>query len=337
MTVNNSSLAAKLSKDNVISTRGSPSSVISYLSETQEEPKRELAEKLLRFREQSKTELQKSWDEVESLYRKRANYVKIKSQLEKSLKESAEREKMWRSRCLEAEAAVTHKSKQKVLQHRNNTSSFRYNMHLSSSRKLRRIDEAHTAESDEIISQSSEQRQLSYTGMSKRPTASLSNNTSPQKLSNDTEIGQSTQFSLKKKNQFSDLILQLSSRDLIIASLEGVLNELYNHIQTVRLEMECLIEAQHIKEKNLLSSDSIVRKQLLQEKLLKKVELSNNCVKQRERATLDSKNCIEDLANELEHLLKLVKIAEDRGFCFRDSYSTFSSTSVAVPINSPTH
>jgi len=329
MTVNNFSLAKKLSKDNVVSI-GSPVSVISYLSETQEEPKRELAEKLLRFREQSKAELQKSWDEVESLYRKRADYVKMKSEFEKSLKESAEREEMWRGRCLEAEAAVMQKSKQKVVQHLSNTSSFRDTMHLSLSRKLRRIDE-----SDEIISLPSEQRQLSYTGMSTRSIASLANNMSPIKSSKDTEIGQSTQFSLRKKKQFSDLLLKLSSRDLVIASLEGVLNELFNHVQTVQLEMECLIEAQQIKEKKL--SDSIIRKQLWKEKLLKKVELSNNCIKQREGAISDTQSCIQELANELENLLELAKTAEDKGFCFRDSFSRFSSTSVAVPINSPAH
>jgi len=345
MTINSFSLAAKLSRDNVISVHRSPSSVISYLSETREEPKRELAEKLLRFREQSKIELQKSWDEVESLYKKRANYAKINAQIEKDLQESTEKKEMWRVRCLAAEEAAVQKSKKKALLHLSKTMSPRNLIRSSSNKRLQRIDEAQISESDERISQSSEQRQLSsIICISARPIAHPAYNTTPTQSAGEnvavgapiaTEIGRPTLCSYKKKNQPSDLLLKLSSRDLVIACLRSVSNELQHHFQTVQLEMECLIEAQQIKEKKI--SDLISRKQLWHDKLSKKVELSNNCVKQRKHAISDTQSCIKELANELENLLGAVKIAEDRGFCLRNSFPNFSPTAVEVPIISTSH
>jgi len=133
------------------------------------------------------------------------------------------------------------------------------------------------------------------------------------------EISIPNQFYLhgNAKSQ-EDLSLIISSRDEVIDNLERTLNQQLNNMQNMQSEMKCLMETQRIKEKRVSDKHKLKEQRLdklvvsMREKL-KSNEMSSK--KQDEQLTA-LKSYIQELADELENVLKIVKKAEDEGFLF---------------------
>mmetsp|Transcript_26042 Transcript_26042/g.30692 ORF Transcript_26042/g.30692 Transcript_26042/m.30692 type:complete len:263 (+) Transcript_26042:35-823(+) len=233
MTVNNFSLAKKLSKDNVVSI-GSPVSVISYLSETQEEPKRELAEKLLRFREQSKAELQKSWDEVESLQKECAISTARIAQHDNAIDEMRRKEKAWQGCCLIAEEKLREKLEK--------ANSLQCHIKLSSPQHKQSLEDGN----DEANLQ-----KISKQRGSSRYNKILSFPKSGRSLA--PKSGRSLACQNDDQNEL-ELALKISSRDEAISSLEQVLDENIKSTQNLQAELQSLVVTHRMRDKEIYDS-----------------------------------------------------------------------------------
>jgi len=128
-----------------------------------------------------------------------------------------------------------------------------------------------------------------------------------------------------KANQFylhgnaksqEDLSLIISSRDEIITSLEQTLNQELNSMQNMQHEMMCLMETQRIKEKRISVSHKQKEERLdkLVVSLRGKLETNDIVHKKQDKNLSDCKSYIQELADELEKALKVVKRAEEGGF-----------------------
>jgi len=113
-----------------------------------------------------------------------------------------------------------------------------------------------------------------------------------------------------------DLSLAMSSRDQVIVSLEQTLNQQLGYMQHMHAEIECLIDAQGIKEKIL--SISHTKKEEYLKKLIKSLRerlvANEMSTKEHNEALLACKLYIQELTDELERMLNIVKRAEDNGF-----------------------
>ena len=121
-----------------------------------------------------------------------------------------------------------------------------------------------------------------------------------------------------------DLSLIISSRDQIISDLEQTINQQLPIIQNLEAEMQHLIEAQCIKEEQLCSShkqneDHLKRViKYLQEKLNENEETA----KKHDKSLFECKLYIQELAGELEKMLKIIKIAEEGGYIIDQNLSS---------------
>lgn len=134
------------------------------------------------------------------------------------------------------------------------------------------------------------------------------------------EISNPGQFYLHgNAKSHDDLSLIISSRDEIIESLERTLNQQLNNMQNLQGEMVCLMETQRIKEKRLSSTHKSKEERLdkLVTSLRGKLESNTKATNKQDKNLVDCKLYIQELADELERVLKIVKKAEEGGFLFK--------------------
>jgi len=139
------------------------------------------------------------------------------------------------------------------------------------------------------------------------------------------ETGKANRPNLRgNANSQEDLSLTISSRDQVIVSLEQTINQQLNHMQNLQAEMVCLMEAQRIKDKRLSSVRKREEERLdkLIESLRKKLKESETSAKEHNEELLQCKVYIQELTDELEKMLKIVKKAEEGGFLLDCSLSS---------------
>lgn len=120
-----------------------------------------------------------------------------------------------------------------------------------------------------------------------------------------------------------DLSLTIFSRDQIIVSLEQTLNQQLNNLQNMQAEMVCLMESQRLKEKWITASHQQNEQRLdkLIESLQRKLKRNEISSKGHDEALSEFKLYIQELTDELERMLKIIKTAEERGFLLDCNFS----------------
>jgi len=286
--------------------------------------RRNLAEMLLRIRYESKTTIQKSWNDVECLQMNCANFVKSNAQLKVQLKKTQGTKEVWRARCLAAEEAIVHEVDQRRLHHLCGIASSRDSVYSNSGGSLPEIQEDSPNINPKII-MLAEKKILSHSNVTPPPLqkiVQLQSSTCPpdntvmilsqqkhiQSTSTNDQSTQSMQLCVGEEKKSKDFFLKISSRDKVISSLEQTLHEHLKSIQALHVKMECLVNAHRIRER--IISEDYIRKEERQKELVtslrKEAEKSDLCLAQREQSLSDNRDYIEELTSELENVLKIV-------------------------------
>jgi len=113
-----------------------------------------------------------------------------------------------------------------------------------------------------------------------------------------------------------DLSLIISSRDETIEKLEGSLNQQLNSMQDMQGEMTCLMEKQRTKAKKVSSTHKFKEENLdyLVVSMRKKLQANELRSKKQDKNLKECKLYIQELADELEKVLKIITRAQDGGF-----------------------
>jgi len=250
-----------------------------------------LEDELFRLRESTKAALKVSWDEVELLQQQCSTHVAVTNSLAMELDEMRKKEEEWRVRCLAAEAKIQKSSEMNSESQTTRTESLRDNM-LTCTANSNLNRNSMTEESSLETEPTLETEKFSHSIPS--GTSSISCNSTSD-----------------RSNQ--ELMLKISSRDEAIASLEETLNQHVKSMQTMQAEMQCLMQSQQIKQKNMTDSHRRKEERLnkIVESLRKKTEMKDLCVKEHQQKLSNYRIYIEELTGELEKVLKFVHCVEN--------------------------
>jgi cell division protein FtsL len=248
---------------------------------------------LVRLRESTKDALQQAWEEVETLQQQCAAHLEITTQLESDFVETKKKEEYWHKRCLEAEKQLM----QNVADTGNQPSSKRSLL-------------------------SHEKNFISWPSIRMMKNRSHDDNSSSRR----TSIGSSQMMSSCKSlaypeedDKVHELELKMASRDAAVQSLERTVAQHVKAMHTMQAEMQCMMEAQRIKEKN--AEASYLRKEDAMEKqitaLHEAVEEKAKLIVSQKKRVSEYKVYIKELTHELERVLKILQVAEKKGINLR--------------------
>lgn len=254
---------------------------------------RDLENELERLRSSTKAAVQQSWDEVEALQIKCAQHVKATAELEVELKTEQEKTEFWRLRCLEAEEQL-NSQEDEYLTIVNRSSSPRRPSKMTSFRKSLTSWPMSTQSSSRLFTSSS-----------------TIDSDDDHTIDSTSTTQDETQYEEKK----SELEMKIKSRDRAIESLEETVSQHVIAMKNMQAEMQCMAETHRLKEKRVI--DSCSQKDGRLEKairlLQKRGEVKDSSIRKYKQRSVDYRNYIEELTEELGHLLGIFTGLESRG------------------------
>lgn len=328
-------------RSNVLMHQMSDSTMTTFNSSNRDVNTHSLEAELIRLRESTKEALQQSWEEVEELQERCSTHSKIITELENDVVESKKKEDFWHQRCLEAEkqlmqlqpiGEITERAPNVEEDHSQQRSQRNSSFILSWKNK---------SEPNNLSSASSQLTENVGNDLSENPIQnpfsssidntfhtigthlsnfSLSRNQKIKPLlSEQYEAGRTEKEEIARisalTSQLQEMEVKLSSRDEAIRSLEQTLDQHVKSMHNMQSEMECMLASQRIKQQHINSAikgkEENLNKRIasLQDDLVKKEKL----IASQKKKMKEYRDYIDELAQELERVARLIQDAEMRG------------------------
>jgi len=246
---------------------------------------KDLEEELAKLQSSTKTVVQQSWEEVESLQKKCSDYATLTSSLEASLKAEKEQSDYWRMRFFEAEEKLKSTSRPQLSR-------------MSSIRKtLTSITTQQTCSSSTLASEDDMTLDMQSSYIADHEIPAQCNVISP--LTEDIK----------------EMELKIESREKAIESLEQTVSQHVDAMQNMQSEMQCMAVTHRIKQKRIADSFSgkIDHLEKVVKALRKKCENKESSVNMYQQKLLDYRTYIEELTEELGNLLGVFQILQSKG------------------------
>jgi len=257
-----------------------------------------LEDELVKLRDSTKDALQQAWEEVEVLQQQCASHLDITTQLEADFMETKKKENYWHKRCLEAEM--------KSMQNNTSESSL-----LSTKSVLTVEGGSYTGWPSAKGFARGIQRQASIDTLDHFG----KKNTRPA-LGDRSMSVQGTSTNNLICDDDDDYVVNLktkvTSRESAVRSLERTVAQHVKAMHTMQAEMQCMMEAQRIKEKNAqanyLRKEDIIVKEITS--LHQDLDTKLKIIASQKKRIKEYKVYIKELTNELERSLQILQVAE---------------------------
>jgi len=213
----------------------------------------QLKEELIRLRKSTRSALQQSWDEVETLQKQCAINTEVIAEHDTVIADMKKKEKSWQIRCRAAEAQLQDKSEDGEPLQGNSRVSFTQ----SKDAEEKERDPLPDHNKVSVKKSSSRLRRATFTfGESKLE--DMPQRVTPRHHKRFSLIHSARSWVGRhdddQKEMPIELVLKLHSRDEAISSLEQTLDENIKSMQCLQNEIQSLVVTQKMKEKKICDS-----------------------------------------------------------------------------------